>query len=90
MPNMEFIHGLEKALEIINERKAGFEKNMKYYAEKYEDFSKNHEHDVFYAKLRQDYLEMYSDTKDSFEELDIISMAIGQEIDKELNVEVAV
>ena len=90
MPNMEFIHGLEKALEIINERKAGFEKNMKYYAERYEDFSKNHEHDVFYAKLRQDYLGMYSDTKASLEELEIIAIAIEKEIDKELNVEEAV
>lgn len=90
MPNMEFIHGLEKALEIINERKAGFEENMKHFAEKYEKYSKNHEHDVFYAKLMKDYLEMYSDTRDSFEELDVVAIAIGKEIDKELNVEVAV
>ena len=63
---------------------------MKHFAEKYEKYSKYHELDVFYAKLMKDYLEMYSDTRDSFEELDVVAIAIGKEIDKELNVEVAV
>jgi len=87
MANMEFIHGLEKALEIVNKRKNENEKCMKHYAEVYSDYAKKHPADVFYAKLMADYIRMYTDARELYDELEVVGIAIEKEIDKELNVD---
>ena len=55
MVNMEFVHGLERALELIdssiNENRA----RMKDYADKYREFATEHKDDVFYLQFMNKY-----------------------------------
>ena len=86
--NISLLHGsLNRSSHTFDERLDELDGKMKYYAERFEEISREHRDDVFYDGIKRDYEQMYREDYEKHKTLFLLKARLEEEIETEMSVD---